>query len=634
MHGGHNESNLRQQAFGKRFPRFGAGWRKAITAGLALIALAVFMATAFRAGWNRAETDFPNYYTAAVLVRKRAPLHNYYQWTWFQRRMNYAGVENQLGGYIPQTPLTMLPVVPVASFQVQAAKRIWLLLNLVFLGLAVWLLSRITRFSVAELSLLAFAGYGTLYSNFLLGQYYVFLLLLLVFGFYCLNRGKESWGGVLFGAAFALKLYGGPFALYFVVRRRWGALTGMILAFGAAVAIAVLIFGWNEILYFATQILPRSLEGQTLDPYNSWNGTISTFLRRSFVMEPELNPHPLWNAPGLFFFLQPFITVLILVFPFLGLRESITEKRRFAWFYIALVLASPNTASYTFVLLLLPVALLLDETRWREGILLISCYVLLILPLLPASSSFFPRVWLLLVLFVYAGYRSKWLTNARQVVGTIALAAAVAIPFAWRRENAYLQEPGRHWERIAVQRGAIYSSSPAVLRSGIVYESIGRVHYVLRWFHDGHNEEFAFPGEAFHPIAQSPDGPIEFELVAHRTSTTMLLDVFTKKLLRISPTAPERAGVPYRPLDSGRFKQLISPDRHWLVSTKWSGGSQQIWLKRTTGGPAIQLTGGNCNSFSPSWDLNSSAVIFASDCDRGIGLPALYRARLDKFQGQ
>jgi hypothetical protein len=75
---------------------------------LAAAAYCLFLATSFRAGWNRAETDFPNYYTAAVLVRKGEPLRKFYDWTWFQRQMNYAGVEAQLGSYVPQTPVTML----------------------------------------------------------------------------------------------------------------------------------------------------------------------------------------------------------------------------------------------------------------------------------------------------------------------------------------------------------------------------------------------------------------------------------------------------------------------------------------------------------------------------------------------
>lgn len=69
----------------------------------ALLTFTIFLLTAFRAGWTRAETDFPNYYTAAVLVRHRQPLRNFYDWTWFERQMNYAGVERQLGAYTPQT---------------------------------------------------------------------------------------------------------------------------------------------------------------------------------------------------------------------------------------------------------------------------------------------------------------------------------------------------------------------------------------------------------------------------------------------------------------------------------------------------------------------------------------------------
>src|SRR5215470_2301455 len=85
---------------------------------LALATLLFFLAIPFRRGWQRAETDFPNYYTAAVLLRRGEPLHKYYDWTWFARQMNYAGVERQLGAYTPQTPLTMLPMLVVASLPV------------------------------------------------------------------------------------------------------------------------------------------------------------------------------------------------------------------------------------------------------------------------------------------------------------------------------------------------------------------------------------------------------------------------------------------------------------------------------------------------------------------------------------
>jgi hypothetical protein len=592
-----------------------------MTRFLVLAASALFLATTFHAGWTRAETDFPNYYTAALLVRQGAPLHKYYDWTWFQRQMNYAGIENQLGGYIPQTPLTMLPILGIAQWKLQIAKRIWLVLNLGFLAATFWLLSQVTRFSMAQVALLAFLGYGSLHTNFLLGQYYVFLLFLLTLAFYCLKQERARWSGFLLGTAFALKLYGGPFLLYFAAKRRWGAVAAMVATVASLVIIAVWIFGWRDILYFATQIFPRALEGETLDPYNSGNGTLSTLLRRLFVMEPELNSYPLWNAPGAFFFLQPFLVLSILAIPLLVLRRSTSLNRDFALFFVALILASPNTASYTFILLLLPLVLLLEDASPKKRIFLIGCYVLLTLPVPPSWKWLFPKVWLLVLLLVVAGSPYWRLVRPQHGVIAIILIGGIAALAARRHLASYYEEPGRRWERIAVQRGAIYSSSPAVVRSGIVYESIGAMHYVLRWFHAGRIDEFPFAGEAFHPTAQSPDGPIQFELVAHGSSRSMLLDLSTRKAIAAPPSTQTNAMVPG-----------ISPNGKWIVFTSSLKTSEQIWLRGIDSGRTVPITHGNCNSVSPVWELDSRAIVFASDCGRGIGLPALYRARLDQLE--
>src|ERR1700692_2695651 len=164
---------------------------------VALLMLALFLATSFRKGWTRDETDFPNYYTAAVAVTHGSPLRDYYDWTWFQQQMNYAGIEHQLGAYLPQTPITMLPIVPLAGFPVQSAKRIWLVLNLIFLAATLWMFSRVTRIRIEYIAILMFLGYGSLSTNFRLGQYYVFLLFLLTLAFYFLNQGKSETHGFL-----------------------------------------------------------------------------------------------------------------------------------------------------------------------------------------------------------------------------------------------------------------------------------------------------------------------------------------------------------------------------------------------------------------------------------------------------
>jgi hypothetical protein len=590
-----------------------------ITRLAAIAAIVFFLATAFRSGWTRAETDFPNYYTAAVLMRKGLPVREYYDWTWFQRQMNYAGIERQLGGYQPQTPLTALPLVGLASFAPQTAKRIWLAINFALLGLTVWLLARVTGFRTEQMVLLTFLGFGSLYSNFLYGQYYVFLLFLLTLAFYSLDKGKAAASGFISGLAFALKLYGGPLLLYFAVKKNWRAVAGFVVAAACGVAVAIAIFGWQDVYFYATQILPRALEGEIIDPYNSGNGTMATLLRRLFVPEPELNPHPLWNAPVMFFFLRPFVGLLILAATLLGLlgERAGLERRDFAWFLIAILLLSANTASYTFILLLLPISLLLADAEVAERIFLVAAFFALCFPLRSGWSAAFPKLWILLAVFLVVG-RHYWRSlSPRLVVTAVIVAALLAAAGARRHAVSYAAEPGQRFERIAVEKNAIFSSSPAASRAGLFYQSIGNHRYILRWLHDGKIEELTFEGHAFHPVAPTADGPIYFELVAHGTSTTIVFDPMT------------RTATPGLLADSsGPTDSVASPDGKWIALETARSGPKQIWIRNVGSGKEEALTGGNCNSSSPAWELDSKAVIFASDCGRGIGLPALYRARI------
>jgi hypothetical protein len=585
----------------------------------AALLLVCFLVAISRKSWNTDESDFPNYYTAAVLVGKRLPLREYYDWTWFQRQMNLAGFERQLGAYAPQTPLTMLPFLPLAKVEPQTAKRAWLICNLGFLGATIWLLSRLTGFRLEQIAILAFLGFGSLYSNFYYGQYYVFLLLLLTLAFYFLDRGKSTASGILAGTAFALKLYGGPLLLYFAAKRNWKAVVGFAAAAICAVTVAIALFGWADVSYFARTILPRAVEGETIDPYNSAVGTFSTLLRRLFVMEPELNPQPLWNAPLAFFFLRPFVSLLILGITLLGLvgERAGFERRDFAWFLIAALLLSANTASYTFILLLLPVSLLLVDAGTGERIFLVAAYVGLCFPLRAGWNAALPKLWILFAVFLVVGRRYLPSLNLKLVAAVILVAAVLASVDARRHAISHAQEPGQRYERVAVHKDAIFSSSPAVSNAGLFYQSIGQYGYELRWLHDGEIEELAFKGEAFHPVAPRADGPIYFELVAHGTSTAMAFDPATRQAAPAFPPGPDD------PADS-----RVSPDGKWVAFETSGSGPSQIWLRDVASRTERELTGGNCNNSSPAWELDSKAIVFASDCGRGIGLPSLYRAKI------
>jgi hypothetical protein len=285
---------------------------------------------------------------------------------------------------------------------------------------------------------------------------------------------------------------------------------------------------------------------------------------------------------------------------------------------LAVMLLSTSVASYTYILLLLPLVLLLEEAGRRERAFLLAIFILLTLPL--PLVRFFPKVWLLLISFIVLG-RNYWrCLRPRSIAIAGCLVALFAVWDARRHMQAYANEPARHFRRIP-EKGEFLASSPAVSKLGLFYQSMGKDRYVLHWFHDNRVEEFSFDGHALEPVASTPAGPIYFELVAHGRSTIM----------RLNSSTGEAEPTPL-PVRIGTKDSAVSPDGKWVAFTSERTGSQQIWLRDVASGKAEPVTGGNCSSGSPAWEPDSRAVVFASDCGRAFGVTALYRAPLEQLK--
>jgi Glycosyltransferase family 87/WD40-like Beta Propeller Repeat len=664
----------------------------------ALAAIVFLLIPPLAHGWTHVETDFPNYYTAARMARNHVPLRDLYDWTAFQRQMNYAGWGLQLGGYIPHTPLTALPMVPLAGLAPMTAKRVWLSLSLLFLAAAIWMLARLTHLPVAGLILLVLAGHNALAGNFELGQYYCFLLFLMTAGFWLLLGRREFSAGLLLGAIFILKLYAGPFLFYFAWKRRWRPLAGMLVAGVVLSLCSIAWFGWKDHVFYLTDVLPRAAAGEHMDPYNPGMPTVLNMLRHPFEAEAELNPHPLVNAPVLTFFLQPLLTLAIPVFCLIAIPRGTHERTELAWFLIMLVLVSPSRAFYVTVILLLPIALLIEKANLRRRVWLIGAYLLLTVSLPSAWEPFFPTVWILFAVYIALGI--PYWRNLRPAVAVLAALAILSVSAisAYRRMDSYHREPPQKYERVAFEKDAIYSATPTVSADGgIVYESIAESRYSLKHWNHGSIETLPFDGQAFHPSVPAAGGSIYFELVSGGHSQIMAYDQTTKALRQLvssgfEPTHPsvspddgllafiahDRIGVYsggalgaingptpvhdvtwfptgarmaysagpagssqiFATISGGTSEQLtrdagdhtqpaISADGRWLAFTLARGGTRQVWIQNLVAGKSTPVTEGNCNSFSPAWEPDSRALVFACDCQRGIGLPALFRARLD-----
>lgn len=80
-------------------------------------------------------------------------------------------------------------------------------------------------------------------------------------------------------------------------------------------------------------------------------------------------------------------------------------------------------------------------------------------------------------------------------------------------------------------------------------------------------------------------------------------------------------------IDEARYPS-VSPDGRWLAYSKLQSGNWNLWLRNLSDGQANRLTHAECNDTEPVWTADSKTLIYASDCGRGLWLPALYRRRV------
>jgi hypothetical protein len=383
-------------------------WIEAILCGLLAMLL---LWKGLLPAWNKLNTDFPNYYLVARLLREGYSLDRVYDWTWLQRIKDHWGLQQSLVGFAGLTPFSALPVFPLTVFSALTAKRIWILLNLTTLAAGVELLHRSTTLRRRFVWMICLLAIIPLRNNFLFGQMHISVLVLMVAAYFFYARKSDVACGTCIALAAALKVYPILFFGYLLVKRRWRAAFATACAM-AAVVVATRLWMGKEILnVYAFQELPRSLQGELMDPYNISFASGASLLHRLFLFEPQLNPSPWINSPSLYSVLYPLwqmamtVPLLFLLQPSAPNADSGGEKVEWAAILFGLLVLSPIPTSYHFVVLILPVTLLLDSLLSKGAMklaaLAVSLYVSISLvgavriPMLPSL-----RFWLISALFL------------------------------------------------------------------------------------------------------------------------------------------------------------------------------------------------------------------------------------------
>jgi len=205
-------------------------------------------------------------------------------------------------GLIPNTPATVLPLLPFGLLPEAQAYFLWTALGVACLAgaiAAVWAELRPPT-TVALLVLAALPLFHPLRANIAAGQVYSFVLLALVIAAVLGARrhaGADVRAGVALGVVAVIKInYGLVMLLAPFLRQRWRVIAAAGIVFAIAAVLSTLIVDpglWAE--WLASVLAWRSRPETTVTAYQTLHSLFGHLLR----YEPTWNPSPVLNAPVL-----------------------------------------------------------------------------------------------------------------------------------------------------------------------------------------------------------------------------------------------------------------------------------------------------------------------------------------------
>ena len=350
---------------------------------LALTALVVYRGII--PAFTKVDSDFPNYYTSSRLLIKSQSLSRVYDDDWFQQQISALGIDQQ-GKFSPFPPITSVLMVPLAGFSALAALRIWTALNIMFAAASVVMIRKIVGRSLLSCALLTLLSGIALINNFRLGQAYILIHFLATAGYYLWSENRPLASGMLFGIGAALKYF--PLVYLPPLFQKSSRASG-IMTVGAFLVLSIVGFafvGAEASRQFLGVVLGNHAAGLLQNPYASNFQSWNSLLRTLFVRDERFNPNPFIHSElaytvGICAVL--IVSAWLLLYAWKELEPIEARRRnemRFALLGVWGLLVSPATATYHFLLLILPVALLLREhsSSWKiQEYVIASVYVLI-----------------------------------------------------------------------------------------------------------------------------------------------------------------------------------------------------------------------------------------------------------------
>jgi hypothetical protein len=376
-------------------------------------------------GWTTPHSDFSNYYVSARLVAQGADLDRLYDDAWFQEQMIRNGVSTP-GKFSPFPPITSWIMLPLASLTPLQAQRTFLIFNLFFLIGCVYAWKELTGWTMLESTLIITASGASLTNNLAFGQVYLIMACFLLLAITLIKHGYPALAGVMLGVFTAVKYFPAVVVVgicALAMFEKSSTRKSLLIAISSS-AITIIALFVAQFFYFGLHVmkeyltaalvphLSSELSGQGMYSFlfQSWD----SLSRNLFVYDPQANLEPWirWDVGRSV--MKLLVTALIGIVTIVVLVANRYSQHRFKIFIAVPALASfvmlPASATYHFILLLLPLALLDERVVGpKTRYLVIALYITI--GFIPYKWFFdlaesggllfaYPRLWLVTSLFI------------------------------------------------------------------------------------------------------------------------------------------------------------------------------------------------------------------------------------------
>lgn len=380
-----------------------------------LVALTAYALFSIYASTKQMYWDFPNYYVSSRLVAEGEPVHQFYDNNWFEGKAKQMGIE-QIARFTPFPPVTSVLMLPLSGMNPLMAKRVWVLINVILLILAIRLTSKVFGFNYELSSFFVVLSGASLALNFRLGQFYLLILLLLLVTYKDYQKGRFAGSALLLSAITIIKYFPLVFISGFLKRK-------YLLYFGLGLVGLFFtqwaLFGANTLQIYAQVLIDHfngSIEGQGQHPIAFQS--FSSLYANIFLSSQEAGVTAIVDWPNGKTLFHLITLLLIGLASMLTIRKVYHRDNSSDFIMIIAGMASltalPASASYHYVLLLFPFLLLmkhqLKHGKAKMSLLLIALFAgvcnasLIPIPTLGIGLLDlildYPRLWLMTALFL------------------------------------------------------------------------------------------------------------------------------------------------------------------------------------------------------------------------------------------